>query len=70
MGKMLLCRDLGFDCDGIIHAKTENEIFRIASEHAAEIHEVEELTSTMISKIKSAIREEGYIPLPSWNQSL
>ena len=48
MGKMLLCRDLGFDCDGIIHAKTENEIIRIASEHAAEIHEVEELTSCLL----------------------
>ena len=32
--KTLCCRDAGFDCEGEIHAATEEEILRQASEHA------------------------------------
>lgn len=58
MEKVIHCRDVGFDCDGIIKAKTEEEALKLATEHANSAHGVKVVTSKIVEKIKSVMREE------------
>ena len=58
MEKVIRCRDVGFDCDGVIKAKTEDEALKLAAEHAMKVHGLKEITPEIIKKIKSVIREE------------
>lgn len=58
MSKVLYCRDLGFDCDGVIQAQTEEEVLSQAAEHARTVHNLHEITGEVIDKVRSAIRNE------------
>ena len=58
MQKVIRCRDVGFDCDGVIKAKTEDEALKLAAEHAMKVHGVKEITPEIVKKVKSVIREE------------
>ena len=58
MGKAIFCKDVGFECDGIVRAGSEEEVLQLAAEHAKTVHGVTELTSEMFEKVKSAIRDE------------
>ncbi len=58
MEKVIHCRDVGFDCDGIIRAKSEEEALKLAAEHANSAHGVKEVTAEIVEKIKSVMREE------------
>jgi predicted small metal-binding protein len=58
MKKVIRCRDVGFDCDGVIKAPTENEALSLAAEHAKTVHGVKDITPDIVAKIKSVIREE------------
>ena len=58
MEKVLHCRDVGFDCNGVIKAQTEKEVLTMAGEHARTVHGVTEITPEIANKIKAAIKEE------------
>jgi len=58
MEKVIRCRDVGFDCDGVIKAKTEDEALKLAAEHAMKVHGLKEITPEIIKKVKSVMREE------------
>jgi len=58
MEKVIHCRDVGFDCNGVIKAKTEKEVLELAAAHAKTVHGVMEITPDIVQKIKSVIREE------------
>ena len=58
MAKVLHCRDVGFDCDGVCRADTEEEVLRMAAEHAKADHGITELTEEVVAKVKAAIRTE------------
>jgi len=34
----LRCRDVGFDCAGVVRGKTKDEVLQQAAAHAAEVH--------------------------------
>ena len=38
------CRDVGFDCKGVIRAKAEEEAMAHAAGHAKEVHSLQEIT--------------------------
>lgn len=59
MTKVIRCRDVGFDCDGVIKAPTENEALSLAAEHAKTVHGIKDITPEIVQKIKSVMREEG-----------
>ena len=59
MGKMLACKDVGVDCDVVIHGKDEADILRQAAEHAKGCHNDVELTPAVQAKLRAAIRDEG-----------
>ena len=58
MDKIIRCRDVGFDCPGVIKAKTEKEALALAAEHAKAVHGVKEITPAIVDKIKSVMREQ------------
>jgi predicted small metal-binding protein len=58
MEKVIRCRDVGFDCNGVIRAKTEKEALALAAEHAQKVHNVKEITPEIVDKIKSVMKEE------------
>ncbi len=55
--KVLHCRDVGFDCPGVVKAETENEVLQMAAQHASDAHQVQ-VTPEMAEQIKTLIREE------------
>jgi len=59
MKKVIRCRDVGFDCNGVIKAATENEALALAAEHAKSVHGIKDITPEIVQKIKSVMREEN-----------
>ena len=55
--KTLLCRDAGFDCEGVIRANTEEEVLKKAAKHALEVHGVS-VTPELAEQLKTLIKEE------------
>ena len=58
MAKVLKCSDVGFECDGVIRAETEEEVLQQAAEHAKTVHDVQELTDEIVQKVRAAIHDE------------
>jgi predicted small metal-binding protein len=58
MVKMLRCRDVGVDCDGVIRAETEEELMRKVAEHAKTVHDISEISPDLAAKVKAAIIED------------
>ncbi|QMW04456.1 DUF1059 domain-containing protein [Spirosoma foliorum] len=54
--KVLHCKDVGFDCPGVIQAESETEVLELAAQHAQEAHQVT-VTPDMAAQIKHLIRE-------------
>jgi len=57
MVKMLRCRDIGVDCNGVIKAKTEEELMKKVAEHAKTVHGISKISPDMAKKVKAAIKE-------------
>ncbi|WP_082331928.1 DUF1059 domain-containing protein [Mangrovimonas xylaniphaga] len=55
MEKTIKCRDVGFDCDGVIKASSEEEALKMAAEHAKTVHGLTEITPEVVEKIKSVM---------------
>lgn len=58
MTKVIRCRDVGFDCNGVIKANTEEEALNLAAQHAKSVHNVKEVTPEIVKKIKSVMKDE------------
>ena len=58
MSKVVACRDVGFDCDGVVRAETEEEVLARVAEHASEAHGLDEVTPAVVEKVRSVMREE------------
>ncbi len=52
------CRDVGFDCDGVVKAENERDLLKQVAEHAKSAHGLEEVTQEVVEKVKSVIRQE------------
>lgn len=55
--KTLKCKDVGFDCPGIIQANTNEEVLNQAAKHALDVHGVN-VTPELASQISTLIKEE------------
>lgn len=58
MPKVLNCRDVGFDCDGVCRAETADEVLQMAAEHARTMHNIHEIPAEVVAKVRAAIRDE------------
>jgi len=59
MSKILNCADVAPGCDFEIRGESEHDVLRKAAEHAKTAHSMESIPPDMLSKIKSAIHDEG-----------
>ena len=58
MAKVVRCRDVGFDCDGVVRAETEEEVLRQVAAHAKAVHNVEAVSAEVVEKVKKVMRDE------------
>jgi predicted small metal-binding protein len=60
MSKLLRCSDLGTNCPKEIRAQTEEELMKLAAEHAEKDHgiSVASIPPTMLQMVKAAIKDE------------
>ena len=58
MSKIIHCRDVGFDCNGVIKAETEEEAMKLVADHAAKVHGVTQITPEIAQKVRSVMKEE------------
>lgn len=58
MAHAIHCGNIGFDCEGIIRAGSDNEVIRLAADHAQEVHRLVETKPGNAEKVKAAIRAE------------
>ena len=53
--KTVYCRDLGFDCDGVVKAATEDQVLQQVAEHAQTVHGVT-VTPELAEQVKTVIK--------------
>ena len=58
MTKVVNCRDVGFDCEGVIRAETEEEALKLVAEHAKEVHGMQDVPPEVVEKVRAVMREE------------
>ena len=58
MTKVVNCRDVGFECEGVIRAETEEEVLKLVAEHAKEVHGMEEVPPEVVEKVRAVMQEE------------
>lgn len=58
MTKVVRCRDVGFDCDGVVRAESEEAALAQVAAHARSAHGIDEVTPEVVEKVKSVMREE------------
>ena len=54
----LHCKDVGFDCPGVVHGATKEEVLKQAAVHAAEAHGTQ-VTPELAAKVTALIRDQG-----------
>ena len=54
--KQLICRDAGFDCDGVLQGETVDDVLAQAGPHAKEVHGVD-VTPEMAGQIRTLVRD-------------
>ena len=58
MAKVVRCRDVGFDCDGVVRAETEEEALKQVAAHAKAVHNIEAVPAEVVEKVKKVMRDE------------
>jgi predicted small metal-binding protein len=58
MAKFVRCRDVGFDCEGVIRAESEEEALAQAAEHAQAVHGLTEISDEVVDAVRAAMRDE------------
>ncbi len=61
MAKVLRCRDLGMNCSSEVRADTEEELLKLAAEHAERDHGISaaNLSPSILAMVKSMIQDEA-----------
>ena len=58
MTKVVRCRDVGFDCNGVVRAETEQEVLTQVAAHAKEVHGIDSVPPDVVQKVREVMREE------------
>ena len=58
MEKVILCRDVGFDCRGVIRAESEEEAIAQAVDHARTVHGLTEISDEVAARVRAAVRDD------------
>ncbi len=62
MGKIVLLRDVGCECRGLLRAETEEGLLKGVAVHAKKVHsmQVQEVTPDFVEKVRAAMRDEEF----------
>ena len=55
--KELNCKDVGFDCEGVIHGESEEDVMAQAAVHARDVHGLETIDDDTASAIRAQIHD-------------
>jgi predicted small metal-binding protein len=58
MAKVVRCREVGFDCDGVVRAETEEEVLKQVAAHAKTVHHLETVPKEVVEKVRKVMRDE------------
>jgi predicted small metal-binding protein len=58
MAKVVRCRDIGFDCEGVVRAETEEEVLAQVAAHAKAVHNIETVPPEVVEKVRQVMRDE------------
>lgn len=59
MTKVVHCRDIGFDCDGVVRAETEEEALKQVAAHAKAVHDLETVSEEIVAKVRQVMQDEN-----------
>lgn len=59
MAKVLKCRDVGFDCDAVVRAESDEEVMARVAAHARDLHGIEDVPPDVAERARAHIRSEG-----------
>ncbi len=57
MAKEMRCADVGMDCDFVARAETTDELMEQVAAHAAEAHDIAEVSEELAAQVQSVIRD-------------
>ncbi len=57
MSKVIRCRDVGFDCDKVIKAETEEQALQQAAAHAMNDHGLKAVSAEVVEKVKAVMHD-------------
>ena len=57
MTKELKCADVGFDCDAVVQADSEEEVMAQVATHAREVHGMDQIDDATVEKIRAQIHD-------------
>jgi predicted small metal-binding protein len=61
MAKVVRCRDVGFNCEGVVRAETEEEVLKQVAAHAKTFHNLETVSPEVVAKVRQVMRDsDGY----------
>jgi predicted small metal-binding protein len=58
MAHVLACGDVITGCSAVMTGPTENELLQQVADHAAQDHEITEITPEVLEAVRAAIRTE------------
>ena len=58
MAKVVRCRDVGFDCEGVVRAETKEEALYQVAAHAKTVHNLETVTEEVVAQVLAVMRDE------------
>ncbi len=57
MAKEMRCADVGMDCDFVARAESTEELMEQVAAHAAEAHDINEISDELAAKVQSVVRD-------------
>jgi predicted small metal-binding protein len=58
MAKFVRCRDVGFNCEGVVRAETEEGVLKLVAAHAKTVHNLEALSEEVVAKVRQVMRDK------------
>lgn len=58
MGKLIVCREVGFDCDGEVRAETAEAALDIAASHVRDVHGIAEISPELVDQVVARMRDD------------
>jgi predicted small metal-binding protein len=57
MTRELNCRDVGFDCEAVVRADSDEEVLAQVATHAREVHGLQQIDAETEQKVRSQIHD-------------